>query len=433
MGQIPPIEIPASSNIVTVRVIDTTTRLHMPVGSMFDPVIKGHTTLASPSYSFLIENERLERKVLYDLGTQQKWQEQAPCVVDILELMGGMSESKKMSQTFLKNMDHWHWDHLGDPSTFPTSTDVIVGPGFLEEFLPGGKPIEDSPIKEEYYKDRNLREISEAHFNLKFGEFAAFDYFGDGSFLLINSPGHAIGHMCALARTTTNPDTFIFMGGDIASHAGEFRPTKYVPLPSLISPNPLNFLSPKPCPGHLFENIHPKRCGNKPFYRMGTWPDGDPTNEDVPAAVESQQKLQLVDAHADQVFVILSHDENCAALTTILMIHFIVLPPEISKYVPGIEERTLAILDGPRSKPRHTLEFWRIVRERSNNCVCSGSTSTSATTRGTQFSGDSKPSSSILTKVLFDVRNDDDAYTAISASACDDPHRRAKREQWKSI
>jgi hypothetical protein len=88
MGQIPPIEIPASSNIVTVRVIDTTTRLHMPVGTMFDPPIKGHTTLASPSYSFLIENERLERKVLYDLGTQRKWQEQAPCVVDMIRTYG---------------------------------------------------------------------------------------------------------------------------------------------------------------------------------------------------------------------------------------------------------------------------------------------------------------------------------------------------------
>ncbi|KFZ23479.1 hypothetical protein V502_02036 [Pseudogymnoascus sp. VKM F-4520 (FW-2644)] len=88
MGQIPPIEIPASSNIVTVRVIDTTTRLHMHVGTMFDPLIKGHTTLASPSYSFLIENERLERKVLYDLGTQRKWQEQAPCVVDVIKTYG---------------------------------------------------------------------------------------------------------------------------------------------------------------------------------------------------------------------------------------------------------------------------------------------------------------------------------------------------------
>lgn len=116
--------------------------------------------------------------------------------------------------------------------------------------------------------------------------------------------------MCALARTTRDPDTFIFMGGDIASHAGEFRPTKYVPLPSLISPNPLNHSSSVPCPGHIFAAIHPEKSGTSPFYRMGTWPSGESTAEDVPAAVESYRKLQLVDAHPEQVFVILAHDEN---------------------------------------------------------------------------------------------------------------------------
>lgn len=116
--------------------------------------------------------------------------------------------------------------------------------------------------------------------------------------------------MCALARTTINPDTFIFMGGDIAHHAGEFRPTKYVPLPSLILPNPLNFSSAVPCPGHVFETIHHQKSGNSPFYRLGTWPNGDSAAEDLPAAIESLEKLQLVDAHLGRVFVIIAHDEN---------------------------------------------------------------------------------------------------------------------------
>lgn len=100
------------------------------------------------------------------------------------------------------------------------------------------------------------------------------------------------------------------MGGDIASHAGEFRPTKYVPLPPLISPNPLNHSSPTPCPGHIFEKIHPQKCGNAPFYRIGTWPDGEPAADDLPAAIESNRKLQLIDALSTRVFVILAHDEN---------------------------------------------------------------------------------------------------------------------------
>jgi hypothetical protein len=57
----------------------------MPVGTMFEPTIKGHTRLRSPSYAFLIENESLGSKVLFDLGTQKNWKEQAPSVVSMIE------------------------------------------------------------------------------------------------------------------------------------------------------------------------------------------------------------------------------------------------------------------------------------------------------------------------------------------------------------
>lgn len=85
---VPKIEIPPASNTVTVRVIDTTTCIYMPVGNMFEPAIKGHTRLASPSYSFLIENESLGIKLLFDLGTQKKWREQAPAVVKMIDESG---------------------------------------------------------------------------------------------------------------------------------------------------------------------------------------------------------------------------------------------------------------------------------------------------------------------------------------------------------
>lgn len=38
--------------------------------------------------------------------------------------------------------------------------------------------------------------------------------FGDGSFYLLEAPGHATGHMCGLARTTADPPLFVFMGAD---------------------------------------------------------------------------------------------------------------------------------------------------------------------------------------------------------------------------
>lgn len=32
---------------------------------------------------------------------------------------------------------HWHWDHIGDASKFPSSVDIVVGPGFKKNLLPG--------------------------------------------------------------------------------------------------------------------------------------------------------------------------------------------------------------------------------------------------------------------------------------------------------
>ena len=69
-------------------------------------------------------------------------------------------------------------------------------------------------------RDCSIREISFEHSSLRIGQFAAFDFFGDGSFYLLDTPGHAIGHMCGLARTTTT--TFAFLGGDICHFSGTY-------------------------------------------------------------------------------------------------------------------------------------------------------------------------------------------------------------------
>lgn len=41
---------------------------------------------------------------------------------------------------------HWHWDHVGDASKFPPSADIVVGPGFKANFLPGYPNNPDSPM-----------------------------------------------------------------------------------------------------------------------------------------------------------------------------------------------------------------------------------------------------------------------------------------------
>lgn len=54
---------------------------------------------------------------------------------------------------WLVNGDGWcvttdveQWDHTGDPSLFPPSTEVVVGSGFKEAFMPGYPTNEDSPM-----------------------------------------------------------------------------------------------------------------------------------------------------------------------------------------------------------------------------------------------------------------------------------------------
>jgi len=132
----------------------------------------------------------------------------------------------------------------------------------------------------------------------------AIDYFGDGSFFFLDAPGHAIGHINALARTSTNPDTFIYMGGDSFHHCAALRPNQYTHLPSSIEvPN----LNPYPCPGDLFNQFHPcatqGTTNSSPFVVVG---EKSPAI-DVTAAREVVDKIKAFDAD-ENILVIAAHD-----------------------------------------------------------------------------------------------------------------------------
>jgi hypothetical protein len=95
---LPPFDIPASSDdngIVTVRVIDTTTRIIMEIGQMLQPKVPGHDNFCSPSYSFLVEHGPSGRKVLFDLGVQKDWENLDPEVVDMIKEFGWSVEVEK--------------------------------------------------------------------------------------------------------------------------------------------------------------------------------------------------------------------------------------------------------------------------------------------------------------------------------------------------
>jgi hypothetical protein len=114
-------------------------------------------------------------------------------------------------------------DHVGNMKTFPGSVKLIVGPGFKSNFTTGYPTNKDSPLLDADWEGRELVEI-EFKSELEIGGFKANDYFGDGSFYLLNAPGHTVGHLCGFARVSKGSndqeDTFVLIGGD-ACHHGE--------------------------------------------------------------------------------------------------------------------------------------------------------------------------------------------------------------------
>jgi glyoxylase-like metal-dependent hydrolase (beta-lactamase superfamily II) len=185
-------------------------------------------------------------------------------------------------------------------TTFPPTTTLILGPGFQKEYLPGYPTNKDSAMLDSDFSGRPVREIAESEFNLMLGRFPSMDYFGDGSFYLLSAPGHTVGHMCALARTT--PSTFVFLGGDACHHGGEFRPTQYLPLPTSVPAAPLSRFG-AGCPGaFLIEKIHPLSDGTTPFYDIAKG-----FSHDHDEAKRSIGKLQEFDASED-CLVCIAHD-----------------------------------------------------------------------------------------------------------------------------
>src|SRR5262245_15618148 len=96
---------------------------------------------------------------------------------------------------------HAHWDHIGDASLYPPSVSITVGPGFKAAFLPPYPQNPESRHSATFFENRELHELSFPSSSLQIGNFNALDFFGDGSFYLLDAPGHCIGHMCGLART----------------------------------------------------------------------------------------------------------------------------------------------------------------------------------------------------------------------------------------
>jgi glyoxylase-like metal-dependent hydrolase (beta-lactamase superfamily II) len=325
----PQFDVPPSQYIVEVSIIDTTSYMSsFPASTFVEPDVAGFNTMAAGSYAYLIKHAASQSKyntMVFDLGVRQDWENLPPTFVADIKASTGNIEVEKDVATILKEngqdlnevgaiiWSHWHFDHIGDPRTFPNTTDLIVGPGFKTALIPSYPTVPDSHLDERAWEDRDLHEIDFSDTKgVRIGGFEAYDFYGDGSFYLLNSPGHAVGHMSALARTTANPPSFILLGGDIAHHCGEFRPSQYAPLPDVINPSPLSHRV-GGCPGRLFLAVHPKHNREEPFF--------DPVLEGGWHLTGQQAKdtikhLIIADAY-DHIFPVMAHDCSLAGIVDI--------------------------------------------------------------------------------------------------------------------
>lgn len=336
---LPDLNLPKGDTCVDISIINTTTEMFCPSNFFVIPVLKGHEYLNFPTYAFHIRHPS-GKEIVFDLGARKDyWNISPPMFAYVKKVIPGLAVEKNVDEILtdggvdLDNIvaliwSHWyvirqlsmlklipsliltpsvrHYDHTGDPSQFPKRADLLVGPGFKEAMMPGYPTSEAAPTLDTDFEGRNVIEVPFSD-DLKIGNFQAHDYFNDGSFYILNVPGHAVGHISALARTTA--DTFVFLGGDVCHFGGTFRPSKYSPMPENIPDGvPLDHNRFQiPCPCSIFTACHPNKGHERtsPYYEVtqieGSW------YSDPPAAQQSVDALVEFDAHPN-VMVCIAHD-----------------------------------------------------------------------------------------------------------------------------
>ncbi|KAF7356503.1 Metallo-beta-lactamase superfamily protein [Mycena venus] len=223
--------IPPSSETVDVRVFNVANGTVVnAANTLISPILPGRESIAVPIFAFLVEHKR--SRFMFDLGFRTDPLNFAPSVASLFttgviqleEPFKGITELLQDGGIPLDSIDaviwsHSHFDHIGDMSKFPNTTELIIGSETDTQTFPD---FPNATLQTSDLAGRQVTKIDFAAANLTFSGLKAIDYFGDGSFYLLNTPGHLPGHMTALARVT--PTSFIGLGGDTFHHVGEARP-----------------------------------------------------------------------------------------------------------------------------------------------------------------------------------------------------------------
>ncbi|KAH7922806.1 Metallo-hydrolase/oxidoreductase [Leucogyrophana mollusca] len=189
-----------------------------------------------PSFAFLLEHPTYG-KLLFDLGLRKHGAGYPPMMKEDLELFVVDCEEDIVDQLKKGNIEpehvnaiiysHLHFDHVGDLTPFPHATLVVseevvpllkdaypAGNSYLMAF-PQGQTVRYLSFTEEEASVRGHMPPSKLITPLgPFGR--ALDLFSDGSFYILDAPGHMEGHIMGLVRVA--PNKFILLAADCCHH-----------------------------------------------------------------------------------------------------------------------------------------------------------------------------------------------------------------------
>ncbi|SJK99463.1 uncharacterized protein ARMOST_02765 [Armillaria ostoyae] len=295
--------IPSSESTVTVKAINLGAlplSSALPAAYFREPILPGYESFRAPIYAFFIEHRATGKCLMFDLGLQPEG-EHPPALHQLLTLWRGRGYNVEPADkdVFERLQEggvdpatinvviwsHGHFDHTGEMCKFPATTELVIGPGFDRRTFP---TTPESYLIESDFTGRKVTELNLNDFTLTIGDYEALDYFSDGSFYILNSPGHHAGHISVLARVT--PTSFVLLGGDSCHHIGQLRPTTELHKHS-------------PCP------VHAMASRTTPlFSEQNAYGHADPE-----AARTTIAKLGKFDANPD-ILVIVAHDATVPAV-----------------------------------------------------------------------------------------------------------------------
>ncbi|KAH7378873.1 metallo-beta-lactamase superfamily protein [Cadophora sp. MPI-SDFR-AT-0126] len=189
------------------------------------------------SWRFLLRHRKTGTNFWFDMGISSDLSVYPPAVQRVHAHFQPSPSSTSIEQdTRSLNIDpesikhviisHGHWDHLHPLPPAFTKSNMIVGAGSSAHCSPGFPKAPDSKFDGRIW-DPELRSFPVEELPppasspawKPLGPFPhAYDFFDDGSFYLIDAPGHMQGNLAALARVKTKKGQWkwVLLGGDCA-------------------------------------------------------------------------------------------------------------------------------------------------------------------------------------------------------------------------